>query len=83
MYRQLSLTIVGTTPLVMHNGQSADSLNKYSKMLKEVAGKRKKDRSRPSGAGQGGGSRCPAGRVWRAGIGQNGVSAVTPAEGAG
>jgi hypothetical protein len=42
MYNLLSLTIVGTAPLVMHNGQTADPLNKYAKMLKVVSAKRKK-----------------------------------------
>jgi hypothetical protein len=42
MYKLLSLTIVGTAPLVMHNGQTADPLNKYAKMLKAVSSKRKK-----------------------------------------
>jgi hypothetical protein len=42
MYKLLSLTIVGTAPLLMHNGQTADPLNKYAKMLKSVSGKRKK-----------------------------------------
>jgi hypothetical protein len=42
MYKLLSLTIVGTAPLVMHNGQTADPLNKYAKMLKAISAKRKK-----------------------------------------
>jgi hypothetical protein len=42
VYKQLALTIIGTAPLVMHNGQTADPLNKYAKMLKGVSGKRKK-----------------------------------------
>jgi hypothetical protein len=45
MYKLLSLTIVGTAPLVMHNGQTADPLNKYAKMLKAISGKRKKTES--------------------------------------
>ena len=42
MYKLLSLTIVGTAPLVMHNGQTANPLNRYAKMLKAVSAKRKK-----------------------------------------
>src|SRR4051812_43785097 len=42
MYKLLSLTIVGTAPLIMHNGQTAGPLNKYAKMLKAVSAKRKK-----------------------------------------
>ena len=42
MYKQLSLTIVGTAPLVMHNGPTADPLNRFAKMLEAVSGKRKK-----------------------------------------
>ena len=42
MYKVMLLTIIGTAPLVMHNGQTADPLNKYAKMLKAISGKRKK-----------------------------------------
>lgn len=42
MYKSLTVEIVGIAPLIMHNGQLADPLNKYSKMLREVTGKRKK-----------------------------------------
>jgi hypothetical protein len=42
VYRTLSVRIVGIAPLLMHNGQTADPLNKYAKALKEVGGKRKK-----------------------------------------
>lgn len=38
----ISLTMTGTSPLLCHNGQTADPLNYYSKKLKEVSGKRKK-----------------------------------------
>lgn len=34
--------IRGIAPLIMHNGQTADPLNKFAKQLKEVSGKRKK-----------------------------------------
>ena len=42
MYKTISLKIVGTAPLVMHNGQTADPMNRYARMLKAVTGKRKK-----------------------------------------
>ena len=42
MYKSISLMIVGTSPLVMHNGQTADPLNKYAKMLREISAKRRK-----------------------------------------
>jgi len=32
----------GISPLIMHNGQLADPLNKFSKELKKLSGKRKK-----------------------------------------
>lgn len=38
----ISYKIRGIAPLIMHNGQTADPLNKFSKALKEVSGKRKK-----------------------------------------
>jgi hypothetical protein len=34
--------IRGIAPLIMHNGQTADPLNKFSRQLKEISGKRKK-----------------------------------------
>lgn len=42
METTLKVTIRGTSPLIMHNGQLADPLNKFSKELKGVSGKRKK-----------------------------------------
>ena len=42
MLQELSVSIVGVSPLLMHNGQMADPLNKFTKQLKEVSGKRKK-----------------------------------------
>jgi hypothetical protein len=42
LYKQLSFIIVGTAPLIMHNGQTANPLNKYAKLLKDVSGKRRK-----------------------------------------
>jgi hypothetical protein len=40
-YKQYRITIGGDT-LVMHNGQTADPLNKFAKAMKEISGKRKK-----------------------------------------
>lgn len=41
-YKEYEVTIEGTVPIVMHNGQTADPLNAYSKALKAVSSKRKK-----------------------------------------
>lgn len=38
----LEVTITGTLPLLMHNGQLADPLNKWAKAISEVASIRKK-----------------------------------------
>lgn len=45
MYKTLTVEIVGIAPLIMHNGQMADPLNRFAKMFKEVSGKRKKTES--------------------------------------
>jgi hypothetical protein len=42
MFKTIKVQIKGITPTVQHNGQLADPLNKWSKMIKEVTGKRKK-----------------------------------------
>lgn len=42
MFNTFELTIHGISPLIMHNGQLADPLNKYTKAIKEFTGKRKK-----------------------------------------
>jgi hypothetical protein len=42
MYETLPVEIVGSAPLILHNGQTADPLNKFARALKEVSGKRKK-----------------------------------------
>jgi copper chaperone CopZ len=42
MLRQLTVSIRGVSPLIMHNGQTADPLNKFSRAMKEISGKRKK-----------------------------------------
>jgi len=41
-YQELRFTITGTAPLILHNGQTADPLNSFSKSIAEIAGKRKK-----------------------------------------
>ena len=41
-YRTLKVEIVGTAPLIMHNGQTADPLNRYAKAMAEISGKRSK-----------------------------------------
>jgi len=38
----INVSIRGLSPLLMHNGQTADPLNTFSKQLKAVSGKRKK-----------------------------------------
>ena len=40
--RTLSFKIVGVSPLLMHNGQLADPMNKWARALKEISAKRKK-----------------------------------------
>ncbi len=40
--RTLSLKLTGVSPLLMHNGQTADPLNPFSKAMKQVSGKKKK-----------------------------------------
>lgn len=42
MYKTLKIDVVGIAPLIMHNGQTANPLNKFAKAMKEVSGKRKK-----------------------------------------
>lgn len=42
MKATIDVHIEGIRPLIMHNGQMADPLNKYSKQLKEITSKRKK-----------------------------------------
>jgi len=41
-YRKLSFRIRGVSPLVMHNGQLADPLNRHTKDMRKITGKRKK-----------------------------------------
>ena len=42
VYKQYKCEIVGEAPLLMHNGQLADPLNKFTKELKKICGKRNK-----------------------------------------
>lgn len=42
MLQTVQFKIRGISPLLMHNGQTADPLNKFSKAIKEISGKRKK-----------------------------------------
>jgi len=42
MIEKLNFRIVGTAPLIMHNGQLADPANEWSRAIKEISGKRKK-----------------------------------------
>ncbi len=42
MYKKLSFSITGISPLICHNGQLSDPLNQFAKALKAVSGKRKK-----------------------------------------
>ncbi len=41
-YKKLEVTVIGISAFLMHNGQTADPLNRFSKAMKEVSGKRKK-----------------------------------------
>lgn len=41
-FREMTFTIEGIAPLMMHNGQLANPLNKWSKAIKSITGKRKK-----------------------------------------
>jgi len=40
--KTLELNIKGASPLILHNGQTANPLNKYARQLKAVSGKRNK-----------------------------------------
>lgn len=42
MLATIEIEVMGVSPLIMHNGQTADPMNKFSKELKGVSGKRKK-----------------------------------------
>ena len=42
MLQTLKFKLTGVSPLLQHNGQTADPLNRFTKMMKEVSGKRAK-----------------------------------------
>jgi hypothetical protein len=42
MYKTLKVKIVGIAPFIMHNGQTADPLNKFARAMKEISGKKGK-----------------------------------------
>ena len=42
MWRSKTYRLKSSCPLIMHNGQLADPLNKFSKAMKQVSGKRNK-----------------------------------------
>lgn len=42
MLQDLKVSIRGVAPLIMHNGQTCDPMNKFARQMKEVTGKRKK-----------------------------------------
>lgn len=42
MFQSLLVKIEGVSPLLMHNGQTADPLNSWSKAMKAITSKRKK-----------------------------------------
>lgn len=41
-FQSFTVKIIGTAPLMLHNGQLADPLNEFAKQLKAVSGKKKK-----------------------------------------
>lgn len=42
LFKKVTFTVKGLTPLILHCGQTADPLNEFSKRLKKVSSKRKK-----------------------------------------
>jgi hypothetical protein len=42
MLEKMTATLTGVAPMIHHNGQLADPLNKYTRALKEITSKRKK-----------------------------------------
>lgn len=42
MYKDLSLKITGVSPLILHNGQLANPLNKWTRLIKPISKKRLK-----------------------------------------
>jgi len=41
-WQKMQFRLTGDAPMIQHNGQTADPLNKFSKALKAISGKRKK-----------------------------------------
>lgn len=41
-WKTMQFHLIGDAPLITHNGQTADPLNKFAKQLKTISGKRKK-----------------------------------------
>ncbi len=41
-WQTLHYKLTSSAPLIMHNGQTADPLNKWARLLKQISGKRKK-----------------------------------------
>lgn len=42
MYQQLTFNVRGVAPLLMHNGQLSNPLNRFSKAMKKISSKRQK-----------------------------------------
>ena len=42
MLQEISIEIRGVAPLIMHNGQTCDPLNRFAKEMKQITAKRKK-----------------------------------------
>lgn len=42
MFQTMKVRLTGASPLLLHNGQTANPLNKYARQLKAVSGKRNK-----------------------------------------
>lgn len=41
-WQKMQFRLVGDAPMIQHNGQTADPLNRFSKQLKALSGKKKK-----------------------------------------
>lgn len=44
-WQKMNFRLTGDAPLICHNGQTADPLNRFSKAMKAISGKRKKTES--------------------------------------
>ena len=42
LFKKITFTLKGLTPMILHNGRMADPLNEYAKKLKKISGKRAK-----------------------------------------